>query len=117
MTDQPTTTDRLGHCTSTWGGHSPACDRDGTYCSLSSTHSGECQPHGTPRTILQAGDRVATTRGQSLRYRGRDLWLNPGERGTVVEAWGPDAHHLVVRLDSDSSMLPVIASDRLELLP
>jgi hypothetical protein len=39
---------RLSHCTPIWGGHSPACDRDGTYCSLASTHRGACKPHGTP---------------------------------------------------------------------
>ena len=42
-----TTTTRLGHCTSTFGGHSLLCDRDGTYCALSSTHEGPCRPHGT----------------------------------------------------------------------
>lgn len=36
---------RLGHCTPVWGGHSPACDRDGTYCYLSSSHEGPCKPH------------------------------------------------------------------------
>lgn len=40
---------RLGHCTGTFAGHSPACDRDGTYCSLASTHSGPCKPHGGAR--------------------------------------------------------------------
>jgi hypothetical protein len=42
-------TPRLGHCTGTFAGHSPACDRDGTYCSLSSTHTGPCKPHGGSR--------------------------------------------------------------------
>ncbi len=45
MTDQ---TPRLGHCTPVWGGHSPACDRDGTYCSENSSHTGPCKPHGKP---------------------------------------------------------------------
>lgn len=40
---------RLGHCTPMWGGHSPACNRDGTYCSKVSTHDGPCAPHGSPR--------------------------------------------------------------------
>lgn len=38
----------LPHCTPTLGGHSPACDRDGTYCALASTHAGPCRPHGVP---------------------------------------------------------------------
>jgi hypothetical protein len=40
------TDQRLGHCTPLLGGHSPACDRDGTYCALASTHEGPCKPHG-----------------------------------------------------------------------
>lgn len=39
---------RLGHCSPRWGGHSPACLRDGTYCSLDSAHAGPCSPHGWP---------------------------------------------------------------------
>jgi hypothetical protein len=39
---------RLGHCSPVWGGHSPACIRDGSYCSLASSHAGPCQPHGSP---------------------------------------------------------------------
>lgn len=41
---------RLGHCTPVWGGHSPACLRDGTYCQLISSHDGTCKPHGEPLT-------------------------------------------------------------------
>lgn len=40
---------RLPHCTGTFTGHSPSCDRDGEYCSLASSHMGPCEPHGSPR--------------------------------------------------------------------
>ena len=45
MTDQA---QRLGHCTPPLGGHSPACIRDGSYCSMASSHDGPCKPHGKP---------------------------------------------------------------------
>lgn len=44
-----TTTTRLAHCTPTFGGHSPLCDRDGTYCQLFVSHEGPCNPHGPRR--------------------------------------------------------------------
>lgn len=45
---------RLGHCTTMLGGHSPACDRDGHYCALASTHDGPCRPHGASHVSQEA---------------------------------------------------------------
>lgn len=39
---------RLPHCTLTFGGHSPLCDRNGRFCSAASDHIGPCKPHGAP---------------------------------------------------------------------
>jgi hypothetical protein len=38
--------ERLPHCTATFAGHNPMCDRDGKYCGKTASHPGECQPHG-----------------------------------------------------------------------
>lgn len=40
---------RLGHCTPTFGGHSPACGRNGRYCSQTPSHIGDCTPHGVAK--------------------------------------------------------------------
>jgi hypothetical protein len=38
----------MGHCT-TWNDHSPACVRDGSFCSQARGHDGPCTPHGGHR--------------------------------------------------------------------
>lgn len=60
---------KLAHCTTTWG-HSPACLRDGTYCSRERSHAGACTPHGT--RIAPAGDGCPDC-GQDIDRLGGNL--------------------------------------------
>ena len=80
---------RLAHCTPVWGGHSPACMRDGTYCLMNSAHSGPCAPHGSSHRC----DRC----GEPLRYNSVTLCYDE----EVAEIVGPpeDPHlHLIIHV-------------------
>jgi hypothetical protein len=64
------TTSRLGHCTTTYG-HSPACLRDGTYCSSESSHAGPCKPHGAAPAPSKL-EQIAAA--QRMRAEGASLF-------------------------------------------
>lgn len=73
----------IGHCTGTFSGHSPLCDRDGTYCSLASAHDGPCKPHG--RVPMAATIEMYDRAERYARDLGR-------EHGTNAASWVLGTH-------------------------
>lgn len=52
----------LPHCTPTFGGHNPLCDRNGRFCQLDPMHSGRCIGHGPTAANTPAIAAAATQR-------------------------------------------------------